>query len=91
MSINIAKRYMNSIFGLSNENDTLRIGVCCPFHSIEIDSIREWWWSHNAETKLCDYLMYISARKIVRFYHSYRPKILEVVYIKSIDQQSCAL
>ena len=85
MSTSMTKRYMNSIFGLSDENNIIRIGVCCPFHSIEIDNIREWWFSHNAETKLCDYSMHIDDRKIVRFYHSYRLKILEVIYINSTN------
>lgn len=82
MSTNITKRYMNSVFGLSDENNIIRIGVCCPF-LIGIDNIREWWLSHNDETKLCDYSMHIYDRNIVRFYHSYCPKILEVVYINS--------
>ena len=90
MSTSITKRYMNSIFGLSDEDDILRIGVCCPFHSIGIDNIREWWFSHNAETKLCDYSIYICHhQKIVRFYHNYRPKILEVIYINSKNDFIC--
>lgn len=85
MSTSITKRYINSVFGLPDKNDTLRIGVCRPFHSIEIDIIREWWFSHNDETKLCDYSMKIHYRNTVHFYHSYRPKILEVVYINSTN------
>lgn len=84
MSTSITKRYINSIFGLPNEEiNTLRIGVCRLFCSIEIDNIREWWFSHNDETKLCDYSMHIYDHNIVRFYHGYRPKKLEVVYINS--------
>lgn len=85
MSASITKRYMNSIFGLSDENDIIRIGVCRPFYSIEIDNIREWWFSHNDETKLCDYSMHIYDCNIIRFYHDYRPKILEVVYTNQLN------
>lgn len=84
MNTKITKRYINSIFGLSDENNIIRIGACCPF-LIGIDNIREWWLSHNDETKLCDYSMHIYDHNIVRFYHSYCPKILEVVYINSTN------